>query len=380
MTNEFPWAATRSNEGPSTTTNDALEVPGSSHTPPSFNHVPAVMSSDEAQTLALSQSPSSHSTDFQTQSRREMRETERSLRTNRRGPRRTESAPVVAASPIGSVAQKVATAALPRPVAAPAARTLVALSAAERAPIHLRVAQKAFPPVVLVAASALLVSTSLPATALFDPDAPPASTVMASIASSANNDSDLTLAAEQVLTLEASTALNTPDASRDDWSVTSYAEMLRLKYGSRDFSYSTSGSGAVRWPFAAPVPINSGFGERVAPCRSCSSYHQGLDFGAGSGSPIFSIADGVVIQSEYSGGFGQHAIIEHTINGQRVQSIYAHMTGGSSPLVAGQEVRAGDLVGTVGNTGVTTGAHLHFEIHIDDIAIDPFAWLQSNAS
>ena len=233
----------------------------------------------------------------------------------------------------------------------------------------------------MLAAAALLVGTSVPATALFDPDAPPASAVMASIATSgeaAGDDSELTQ--EQVVDVEAGADLTAAVASRDDWSVTSYAEMLRLKYGSRDFSYSTSGSGAVRWPFLAAVPINSGFGERVAPCRSCSSYHQGLDFGAGSGVPIFAIADGVVIKSEYSGGFGQHAIIEHTINGQRVQSVYAHMTGGSSPLVAGQEVRAGDLVGAVGNTGVTTGAHLHFEIHIDDIPIDPFAWLQANAS
>jgi murein DD-endopeptidase MepM/ murein hydrolase activator NlpD len=244
-----------------------------------------------------------------------------------------------------------------------------------------RIAQKTFPPVVMLAAAALLVGTSVPATALFDPDAPPASTVMASIATSgeaAGDDSELTQ--EQVVDVEAGADLTAAVASRDEWSVTSYAEMLRLKYGSRDFSYSTSGSGAVRWPFPAAVPISSGFGERVAPCRSCSSYHQGLDFNPGAGTPIFAIADGVVIKAERSGGFGQHAIIEHTINGQRVTSTYAHMTGGSSPLVVGEQILVGDFVGTVGSTGVSTGAHLHFEIRIDDIAIDPFAWLQANAS
>jgi murein DD-endopeptidase MepM/ murein hydrolase activator NlpD len=128
------------------------------------------------------------------------------------------------------------------------------------------------------------------------------------------------------------------------------------------------------------VPISSGFGERVAPCRGCSSYHQGLDFTPGRGAPIYSIAEGVVLRSEFSGGFGQHAIIEHVINGQRVTSTYAHMVGGSSPLVVGQQLLAGDFVGTVGSTGTSTGAHLHLEIRIDDIAIDPFQWLQSNAS
>lgn len=170
------------------------------------------------------------------------------------------------------------------------------------------------------------------------------------------------------------------DASRGEWSVTSYAEMLRLKYGNLSYSYSTSGTGAVRWPFPTAVPISSGFGNRVAPCRSCSSYHQGLDFNPGAGTPIFAIADGTVLQSERSGGFGQHAIIEHVINGQRVISTYAHMTGGSSPLVPGQQVSAGDLVGTVGNTGVSTGAHLHLEIRIDDTTVDPFRWLRENAS
>ncbi len=232
----------------------------------------------------------------------------------------------------------------------------------------------------MLAAAALLVGTSVPATALFDPDAPPASIAMASIASSADTADAPELTEEQVVDVQAGAELTATVASRDEWSVTSYAEMLRLKYGSRDFSYSTSGSGAVRWPFPAAVPISSGFGERVAPCRYCSSYHQGLDFNPGAGTPIFAIADGVVIQSEYSGGFGQHAIIEHVINGQRVTSTYAHMTGGSSPLVVGEEVLVGDFVGTVGSTGTSTGAHLHFEIRIDDIAIDPFAWLQANAS
>lgn len=228
----------------------------------------------------------------------------------------------------------------------------------------------------MLAAAGLLVGTTVPAAALFDPDAPPASMALAPVALT---EADTEVLADQVLEAEASDLAATT-ASRDDWSVTSYAEMLRLKYGNRNFSYSTSGSGAVRWPFPYAVPISSGFGERVAPCRWCSSYHQGLDFNPGAGTPIYAIADGVVIKHEQGGGFGNHVIIEHVINGQRVTSTYAHMTWDSTPVSTGDTIQVGDFLGTVGSTGTSTGAHLHFEIRIDDIAIDPFAWLQANAS
>lgn len=166
---------------------------------------------------------------------------------------------------------------------------------------------------------------------------------------------------------------------RESWSVTSYAEVLRARYGSRNFSYSTTGAGTIRWPFPTAVPISSGFGDRVAPCRYCSSNHRGVDFTPGSGAPIFAIADGVVATSEFGGGYGQYAYIEHEINGQTILSVYAHMQRDSSPLRAGERVRVGDFIGLVGNTGTSTGAHLHFEIRINEEYVDPFAWLKENA-
>ncbi len=381
MTNEFPWAAEGSDTNTSPGANDALESLGftfseqSSAQPPVVpDQLPAHTNSADIATAALEQLPSGHSTALVPVSRRALRESERSRPAQRRG-RRSDESEVGSAPSSASAPTRVS-----RAAAAPPAGPEASRPAAPRPSLRRRIAQKTFPPVVMVAAAALLVGTSVPATALFDPDAPPASTAMASIASSADTVDDPELTEEQVVDVEVDAELTAAVASRDEWTVTSYAEMLRLKYGSRDFSYSTSGSGAVRWPFPAAVPISSGFGERVAPCRWCSSYHQGLDFNPGAGTPIFAIADGIVIQSEFSGGFGQHAIIEHVINGQRVTSTYAHMTGGSSPLVVGEEVLVGDFVGTVGSTGTSTGAHLHFEIRIDDIPIDPFAWLQANAS
>lgn len=166
---------------------------------------------------------------------------------------------------------------------------------------------------------------------------------------------------------------------RESWSVTSYAEVLRSRYGSRNFSYSTLGVGDIRWPFPSAVPISSGFGDRVAPCRYCSSNHRGLDFTPGNGAPIFAIASGVVVAAEFGRGYGQYVYIEHEINGQNVLSVYAHMQRGSSPLQVGDQLQVGDFIGLVGNTGTSTGPHLHLEIRINDDYVDPFAWLKENA-
>lgn len=182
----------------------------------------------------------------------------------------------------------------------------------------------------------------------------------------------------QSFTVASSDALDI-GVQRESWSVTSYAEVLRSRYGSRNFSYSTTGTGTVRWPFPTAVPISSGFGDRVAPCRYCSSNHRGVDFTPGNGTPIFAIADGVVTSSEYGGGYGQFVYLEHDINGQSVLSLYAHMQRGSSPLQVGDEVQVGEFIGLVGNTGTSTGPHLHLEIRINGDYVDPFAWLKQNA-
>lgn len=177
----------------------------------------------------------------------------------------------------------------------------------------------------------------------------------------------------------ASSASNELGVQRESWSVTSYAQVLRARYGNRNFTYSTTGTGNIRWPFPTAVEISSGFGDRVAPCRYCSSSHRGVDFTPGNGSPIFAIADGVVTQAEYGGGYGEHVYIEHRINGQSVLSVYAHMQGSSSPLRVGDTVAVGDFIGLVGNTGTSTGPHLHLEIRINGEYVDPFAWLKENA-
>jgi len=171
-------------------------------------------------------------------------------------------------------------------------------------------------------------------------------------------------------------------SERDAWTVTSWAEMLRLRYGNRSFDY-TIGTGAVRWPFPYAVPISSGFGDRAAPCRGCSTAHSGIDFNPGWGAAIFAVADGVVVEhSEGGSSWGNFVVIEHTIDGETVFSGYAHMQSASSPLSVGQEIRVGDFVGLVGATGQATGAHLHFTISIGDRNhfVDPFTFLKRYTS
>jgi murein DD-endopeptidase MepM/ murein hydrolase activator NlpD len=171
-------------------------------------------------------------------------------------------------------------------------------------------------------------------------------------------------------------------AERDAWTVTSWAEMLRLRYGNRSFDY-TVGTGPIRWPFPYAVPISSGFGDRAAPCRGCSTSHSGIDFNPGYGAAIFAIADGVVYEHGEGGtSWGNYVIIQHTIDGQTVYSGYAHMQSGSSPLVVGEAIKVGDFVGLVGATGQATGAHLHFTISIGDPMhyVDPYTYLKTYAS
>ena len=191
------------------------------------------------------------------------------------------------------------------------------------------------------------------------------------------------LAEDDVVTAQSFTVAGSQSAQvgiqRQSWSVTSFAEVLKARYGSRSFSYSTTGTGSIRWPFPTAVPISSGFGDRVAPCRYCSSDHRGVDFVPGNGAPIFAIADGVVTASEFGGGYGQYVYLEHDINGRSVLTVYAHMQRGSSPLRVGDVVQVGDFIGLVGNTGISTGPHLHFELRIEGEYVDPFAWLKENA-
>ena len=220
----------------------------------------------------------------------------------------------------------------------------------------------------LLFSGALLVGTTVPANAFITFADEPVGGVSGAVVSDSGPEQSVEVAADATVGA----------LTRDAFTVTSSAEVTRQKYGTRVSTF-TPTTGAIRWPFPYATPISSGFGDRVAPCRGCSSHHNGVDFTPGSGTPIYAIADGVVTESTFGGSFGQHVYMDHVINGQKVESIYGHMIAGSSPLVEGQTVKVGDLVGLVGSTGASTGAHLHLEVHLDGVVTTPVLWLQQNA-
>ncbi|UAJ80134.1 M23 family metallopeptidase [Leifsonia sp. ZF2019] len=148
-------------------------------------------------------------------------------------------------------------------------------------------------------------------------------------------------------------------------------------------TFTNNPRGAVQWPFPVGVPISSYFGPRAAPTAGASTNHLGVDFTPGEGVPIQIIADGVVREVVLgdNGGCGVNVTIDHMIAGALVSSKYCHMQRGSVRVQVGQVVRVADTVGKVGNTGVSTGAHLHLEIRLNGTEpVDPYAWLKANAS
>ena len=101
----------------------------------------------------------------------------------------------------------------------------------------------------------------------------------------------------------------------------------------------------------------------------------------GSGTPIYSIAAGVVVDHvDGHGSWGNYVRIQHTVNGRTVISSYAHMQTGSSPLAVGDKIAVGDFVGLVGATGQVTAPHLHLEIEDDGVRVDPYTWLVANTT
>ena len=112
----------------------------------------------------------------------------------------------------------------------------------------------------------------------------------------------------------------------------------------------------------------SGFGMRIHPVYKTRKMHEGMDFTASIGTPIYATANGTVIKSTYAtGGYGKHVIIKHGEFGY--QTLYAHMN--QINVTKNQVVKRGEIIGYVGNTGLSVGPHLHYEVHKDGHKLNP---------
>jgi len=127
--------------------------------------------------------------------------------------------------------------------------------------------------------------------------------------------------------------------------------------------------GAFVWPIEPR--ITSAFGTRRSYGGQVTGFHTGLDLGAPAGTPVLAPAPGVVLATEALQVRGNAVFVDH---GAGVVSGYYHLT--EIAVQPGQQVAAGDVLGSVGSTGLSTGAHLHWEIRVLGVAVDPVEWVE----
>ena len=139
---------------------------------------------------------------------------------------------------------------------------------------------------------------------------------------------------------------------------------------------------ALSRPAIQPISNNdlrlrsSGYGWRKHPIDGNRKFHEGIDFSADIGTPIYATGDGTVVKSGYtSGGYGNMVIIDH---GFGYQTLYGHMK--SISVLNGSEIKRGDVIGTVGSTGYSKGPHLHYEVHINGHHVDPINYFYEDLS
>jgi len=113
--------------------------------------------------------------------------------------------------------------------------------------------------------------------------------------------------------------------------------------------------------------MSSGFGYRTDPIYKTTKFHAGMDFSAPTGTPIYATGNGTILRADNdAAGYGIHVRINH---GYGYLTLYAHMS--KMAVKPGQKVKRGDLIGYVGNTGKSVGPHLHYEVHKNNVPINP---------
>ncbi len=123
------------------------------------------------------------------------------------------------------------------------------------------------------------------------------------------------------------------------------------------------------WPVEGQ--ITGSFGERIDPFNGEGAFHSGVDIASAYGQAVIAPADGTVVFADFLGGYGRMILLDH---GHAITTRYGHLSGFA--VVTGQTVHRGDTIGYVGLTGRSTGPHLHYEVRINDIPVNPHKYLR----
>jgi murein DD-endopeptidase MepM/ murein hydrolase activator NlpD len=123
------------------------------------------------------------------------------------------------------------------------------------------------------------------------------------------------------------------------------------------------------WPVEGQV--TGSFGERIDPFNGEGAFHSGVDIGSSYGHPIVAPADGIVTMTDTMGGYGKTIMINH---GNGISTRYGHLSGFA--VTTGQHVQRGEIIGYVGESGRSTGPHLHYEVRINDTPVNPYKYLR----
>jgi murein DD-endopeptidase MepM/ murein hydrolase activator NlpD len=135
--------------------------------------------------------------------------------------------------------------------------------------------------------------------------------------------------------------------------------------------FNRQGEGVRKALLRTPIDgarLTSGFGPRSHPLLGYTAQHNGVDFGAATGTPIMAAGDGVVERADWFGGYGNYVRLRHT---PEFHTAYGHMSRFAAGIRPGVRVRQGQVIGHVGSTGMSTGPHLHYEVHRGGRPVDP---------
>jgi murein DD-endopeptidase MepM/ murein hydrolase activator NlpD len=125
-------------------------------------------------------------------------------------------------------------------------------------------------------------------------------------------------------------------------------------------------------PLVWPVRgwVTSPFGKRTSPFSGIRTFHEGLDIAAQTGTPVVAPADGVVIKAGFSTGYGNMVEISH---GYGIRTVFGHNS--RLNVKVGQQVKRGDVISYAGDTGSSTGPHLHYEVRLNGLPVNPMKYL-----